>query len=233
MSETENFDEQRARKKKVVLQCPCHFTRTGLEVLISEPTLSASLEIVASSNSFEESEILLGCLPTVDIVLLMLDCHDYSMASFLHLISDSLPKMHSSCTVVLVGKAAHMDMLMHYFSGLKNTMLILDSSSSLMKLQKQLLDIDRACGEDAKDGSHVSALLSSRELLVLRRLLDGESSGQIADDLELHYKTVSHYKRAALAKMGIRSLCPLVMHRYSDSLIKPQTIHEKHAIALC
>jgi DNA-binding NarL/FixJ family response regulator len=220
------------KKKKIVLQCPCNFTRTGLEALIREPALSASLEIVACSKNFEESESLVACLPTVDILFLVLSYQDYSLASFLHLIGDSLPEMHPSCTVVLVGELTYMEALKLYFRELNNALVTLDNATSLTKLQEQLLNIDRNHGETAASGSNFSAILSSRELLVLRRLLDGESSSKIAVDLELSNKTISHYKCAALAKLGIRSLCPLVMKRYSVPYGYPLTMNNKHAMKL-
>ncbi|WP_260513716.1 LuxR C-terminal-related transcriptional regulator [Serratia fonticola] len=232
MSELEKFDEEMIRKKKVVLQCSCNFTRTGLEALIGASTLCSFLEIVAISSSFAESEAQLEALPTVDIVLLMLSHREYSLASFLQFIGDSLPLISPSCTVVLVGEVAYINLLKHYFSGMRNVLTTLDISTSLTKLQMQLLDIERACGEGTEQGSNSSTVLSSRELLVLRRLLDGESSSQIADDLALNYKTISHYKRAALAKLGIRSLCPLVMHKYNDCLLHPQTRPYKQGLSL-
>ncbi|CAI2039581.1 transcriptional regulator FimZ [Serratia fonticola] len=229
MSDIENVVEKIVRKKKIVLQCSCNFARTGMEALISAPMLCSSLEIVAGSSSFEESETLLGCLPSVDIVLLMLSHGEYSLASFLQFIGDSLPQLSPSCTVVLVGDVAYINVLKRYFSGMRNVLVTLDNTTSLMKMQTQLFEIDRIRGSV---GSNSSTILTSRELLVLRRLLDGESSRQIADDLALHYKTVSHHKRAALTKMGIRSLCSLVMHKYNDCLIHPQTRRYKHGLVL-
>ena len=67
---------------------------------------------------------------------------------------------------------------------------------------------NRAANTSSGD-SHV-AVLTSRELVVLRRLVSGMSNKQIADELFLSQKTISTYKTRILEKLQLSSLVDLV-----------------------
>lgn len=206
-----NLYEKTMTKKKVVLQCPCNFTRTGLEALISDTHLSGALEVVASTDDLEQGRAALNNLPVVDIMILVLSGRRYSLASLLELVGKRLPITHPSCKIVLMSQANDTDQLKRYFSGLENVWITLERSTTLAQWQEYLLNTDSLKRSMPGNSRRFSATLSTRELLILRRLLAGEFPNKIADDLQLSYKTVSHYKRAALAKLGIRSLYPLVI----------------------
>ncbi|MFA9441796.1 response regulator [Uliginosibacterium sp. sgz301328] len=58
---------------------------------------------------------------------------------------------------------------------------------------------------------HVSSQrLSAREMEVIQILLDGSSNREAASRLHIHEKTVSHYKRSALKKLGVPTLAMIV-----------------------
>lgn len=200
------------RKKKLVLQCSCHFTQMGLAALINESDLSASLELVASAGDATQCESLLTDLPVVDIVILILRNSDYNLASLLELIGERLPHRHPSSRVVLMGTPGSLNVLKRCFSGLENVWSITDSSVPSAVLLKNLQEIaatNKGKARDPRGG------LSRHERLVLRKLLGGESPNQIANSMAIHYKTVSYYKRSALAKLGMSSLSPLVVNRHN------------------
>lgn len=220
------------RKKKLVLQCSCHFTRMGLEALINESELSASVELVASTRDATPCESLLAELPVVDIVVLILRNNDYNLASLLELIGERLPHWHPSSQVVLMGNLSSMNVLKRCFSGLENVWSITASSAPLAALLKHLQEIAAAEKMKVKDPR---AGLSQYERLVLRKLLGGESLNQIAGGLAIHYKTVSYYKRSALAKLGMSSLSPLVLNRHNAAPARKEImmgLWKKLAIAI-
>lgn len=209
------------RKKKLVLQCSCHFTRMGLEALINESDLSASLELVASARDATQCESLLTDLPVVDIVILILRNSDYNLASLLELIGERLPHRHPSSQVVLMGNLGSLNVLKRCFSGLENVWSITASSAPSATLLKNLQEIaadDKGKARDPRAG------LSRHERLVLRKLLGGESPNQIANGLAIHYKMVSYYKRSALTKLGMSSLSPLVVNRHNAAPAQNMTM---------
>ncbi|WMT16655.1 helix-turn-helix transcriptional regulator [Serratia fonticola] len=197
-------------KKKTVLQSACNFTRVGLEALINESGLMASLELVASSDDIEHCELPIIRLPKVDITILVLGQKDYKLVSFLYLVGEVLPQTYPHSKVVLMGERTHMEMLRRYFSKLMDT-YILDHTASLETLYQQLQGIAQSDGNKSRSITNPAGKLTARELLVLRKLLSGETPNQIASDLQLNFRTVSHHKCSALTKLGIRSLYSLVI----------------------
>jgi DNA-binding NarL/FixJ family response regulator len=192
-------------KKQIVLQCPCHFTLAGLEVLLSNTPSYEQLDIMTSIGDVETCEDYLNCLRVVDIVILTLRCEEYNPVSLISLIQ-RLSKVHPEIRILLI--MDKMNALMNYFSGLQSVRAILDIADSMDKLQASLDAILAKKNIDMFD-NNVSLLLSKRELMVLNKFLSGKPLATIASDLQLSYKTVSHHKRAALRKLGFRSLHPL------------------------
>lgn len=162
-------------KKKTVLQCACNFTCAGLEALIKESALTKSLELMASSDNIEHGEMLISCLPTVDMAILVPGHKDGNLASFLHLVGEVLPQIHPHSKVVLMGERAHMEMLRRYFSTLMGTWHILDHTTSLETLRQQLQEIALSDEDKGRSTANSAARLTARELLVLRKLLSGET----------------------------------------------------------
>lgn len=60
--------------------------------------------------------------------------------------------------------------------------------------------------------------LSNRELLVLKRIGQGLSSGEIADELHLSVKTISTYRSRTLEKLGLRTTADLVRFALENHL---------------
>lgn len=202
------------RKKRIVLQCPCNFMRIGLEKLISDTHLSYAHDILGSTNNLAECADILNSLPVVDFVILTISHSEQNLASLLQLIGQDLPKRHPKSQVILMGNMACMNLLKSYFSGLGNVRFVLDNTMSIEELKIDLLStIFPWQGREI-----TSIMLSSRELQVLRMLLDGDTAKQIAKDLQLDFRTISHYKRAALTKLGARSLQSLVSLKKKSKL---------------
>lgn len=66
--------------------------------------------------------------------------------------------------------------------------------------------------------THKEKKLSSRELTILNKLLNGKSNKQISEDLSLSTKTISTYKTRILAKYNANSLFDLL--KINSSIIQ-------------
>jgi DNA-binding CsgD family transcriptional regulator len=197
--------------------------RVGIEELINDTHLSHALDIVGSTNNLVECEDIFNSLPVVDFVILTISNREQNLASLLQLIGQDLPKKHPKSQVILIGNMAYMSLLKCYFGGLGNVRVILDNTMSLEELKMELMSLIFPW-----QGREItSIMLSSRELQVLRMLLDGDTAKQIAKELQLDFRTVSHYKRAALTKLGARSLHPLVSLKKKNILYEAFTIDNR------
>jgi two-component system, NarL family, invasion response regulator UvrY len=72
---------------------------------------------------------------------------------------------------------------------------------------------------DHKDGRAAHANLSQREFQVFIKLAEGETAGEIADELSLSVKTVSTYRTRLMEKMGLGSNSDLTYYAVKNSLI--------------
>ncbi|VXC60730.1 conserved hypothetical protein [Enterobacterales bacterium 8AC] len=194
------------RRKNIVIQSTCNFMRKGLEAAIRDTELSANLDILGTIDNLEACGGILSSQRSVNIIVLTLNNHDRNLASLLQLVGKRLSTLHPDCKVIIIGDIIHINLLKCYFSGLRNVSAILDKEVTIDELSKVLRGIT---ANKARRTEKISALLSTRELQILKMLLEGDTATKIADSLQLNFRTVSHHKRAALAKLGVRSLSAL------------------------
>jgi two-component system invasion response regulator UvrY len=72
---------------------------------------------------------------------------------------------------------------------------------------------------DRGTGGSPHANLSEREFQVFLKLAEGETAGEVADDLSLSVKTVSTYRTRLMEKMGLHSNSDLTYYAVKHSLI--------------
>ena len=72
---------------------------------------------------------------------------------------------------------------------------------------------------DDKNGHSAHAQLSKREFQVFLKLAEGETAGEIANDLSLSVKTISTYRTRLMEKMGLGSNSDLTYYALKNSLI--------------
>lgn len=210
------------KKKKLVLHGPCRFIQMGLEEIFSKAPFIEQTEIVASVSTLQQCEYALSKQPLVEILILTLDNHCFNPVSLLKLITQPLPGRHPNSKIILIGDIIYMNMLKRHLGEMKHPYIFLDISLPVFIIQQQLLSALQTCLPTAKQvNSKVPDVphLSSREMMVLNRVLNGETIAIIATDLRLHYKTVNHYKRSALLKLGVRSLSRLLMQDYNRKMV--------------
>ena len=210
-------------KKKLLLHCPCRFTQMGLEKIFSETPFIEQAEIVASISTLQQCEYTLIRQPKIEIIILTLDNHCFNPISLLKLITPHLLGLHPGSKIILIGDILYMGMLKHYLEKLAHPYTFLDILNPVFMLQQQLLIALQTGFPPAKQAYDKIPVtqqhLSPREMLVLNRVLNGETIEIIAKDLRLHYKTVNHYKRSAMLKLGARSLPNLLMQDYNKRMV--------------
>ncbi len=207
-------------KRNFIIQHPCPFTRTGLEILLKRIIPEEQLGVVALADSLHTCHHELFRLERVDMVIIGLLSSDYTPGDVLSLISDRLQVYRPDCKVVVIAETDSINILGRYLNGLRNVWAVIDPTVSLEALSGQLSEVINSEQNYREQLPQLlSSPLSARELSVLRSLLQGHSVSYIADQLRLSYKTVSHYKRSAQTKLGIRTLHPLLMNGYSKVLM--------------
>ena len=66
-----------------------------------------------------------------------------------------------------------------------------------------------------------TAQLTGRELEVMRRLAEGFTNGQIADELRLGVKSVETYRSSVMEKLGLASRSALVRFALDCGVLAP------------
>lgn len=200
------------RKKKILILCSCNFTKIGIETLIRDSQLSARVELVANTDSVECGKNLVSNSQSLDIVIVILVNVNISLFSHLEMMCNILLHNYKLSKVVLIGECAIIDLFKGNFNGLYK----ISVATEIKNLEKNLINI--IISDTNYTVKSDSTALTVREFLILRKLLNGHTQDQLADDLKISKKTVSSHKCTALAKLGIRSLSPLILPM-SESVI--------------
>lgn len=195
------------RKGKIVIQSPCHFTSVGIETLFNHSLYTNKPTEVVTFKTLAECKEHCVFVSDIDILVLTLNSKENNPVPLINFISNTLPITHPQTKVLLLAHGRHTDFLRSYLSRNSNISAILDISSPLKQIQKVLENVFNG----VKEAINANISLSLRELSVLNGLLSGRTPIQIANELRLSIKTVSHYKRAALTKLGLPSLHPIFM----------------------
>ncbi|MFC0226559.1 helix-turn-helix transcriptional regulator [Serratia aquatilis] len=206
-------------KKKTIIQCPCHYTRIGIETVLKNMQFSEKCEISVSFSELGECGKYLRTQPKIDILLLTLSSAVASPIATLHILGEYLPLLHPDTKIVLIADMMSVDAMARYLCGLENVLDVLDTSNPLQVLQEQLLGVFNPHNGMKKLNYTASRSLSLREVTVLVRLLEGEKMMHIAGDLQLSPKTISFYKRSAMVKLGIRKYQPLMINRSHKKIV--------------
>lgn len=200
--------------KKIIIQCPCHFTRRGIEAVLQNIQLMVELDIIASLARLSQCIKLLNTGAAPDILIMTLSSMVSNPSSTLHLLGEyylANPRVKT----ILINDMTFFGVMGRYICDFKNVWAILDTSRSVEALEFQLLNTFQSFTGRAPLRHSTAPSLSPRETAVLQRLLDEQKMADIADDMHISPKTVSSHKRSALFKLGIRSLQPLMIKGYN------------------
>lgn len=204
------------KKKKLLLLCPCNFTKIGMQSLVQDSKLSAHVDLVNKTDKVECSENLLRSLPVIDIVVISLDNINKNILFHFEMLRNILSHSYKSSKVVVIGNCEFISLFKNSFKNL----LIISGSTDINKIEKYLLNLITSDIEGNGKVKFDSTALTTRQLLILQKLLSGYTLHQIATNLKISYKTVSGHKCTALAKLGIRSLSPLIVPMSESDLRK-------------
>jgi two-component system response regulator DctR len=84
-----------------------------------------------------------------------------------------------------------------------------DDEQLLSQVLAALQSFDEAEPLEAEPAASAEDLLSSRQREVLRRVLDGKPSRQIAEELAISVKTVEFHRARIMQKLGVRTAAEL------------------------
>lgn len=197
--------------KKALLQCPCVFTCAGIKELLYSSCSQLEDNMIVSISSLEQAERLLILSKSFDLVVLTLNSQCGNVAELLDILTHYAQSGNTDSHVIILAEDKCSEALRRYLVDVGNVSLFLESHESIEKLYSQLLGLKYVNKTESNTAISVSRALSMRELNVLKWLLKGKTIEQIANELTLSYKTVSHYKRAAMNKLGVRTLQSLLI----------------------
>lgn len=198
------------KAKKVVIHHPCNLTRCGLEWVLSDSDLFGQVEIISSMGHLPDC-LCAWNLFDIDVMVMTASINVYGFMSGMKRILEVISKLDPKTKIIICTHSFHIQMVRRYMLGVNRTHVVLDIASSVNETRDNFKKVFKS-PTDFYENMPVSwGRLSSRELTVLNSLLEGSSMKEIALALNLNYKTVSHYKRAALMKLGVDSCHPLLM----------------------
>ena len=206
------------QNKKIIIQCPCHFTRKGIEAVLHNIHQVVELEVIASLDRLSQCIKLLNTGPAPDILIMTLSSMVNNPSSTLRLLGEyylANPKVKT----ILINDMVSFGVMGRYICEFKNVWAILDTSRSVETLQLQLLNTLDLLTYRPSPRYSTTPSLTPREMAVLQRLLDEQKTVDIAYDMHISPKTVSSHKRSALFKLGIRTLQPLMFKSYNRKTI--------------
>lgn len=196
--------------KKILVVHDCAFTRLGLQALL------AGKGDVLTFDQLQAGQEHLRVCGHVDMLILSLECVTLENRHALSVLSRLLRRQHSQCCVLLVSNAANIPRLRFMMCQLPDRTGQVDLGGSLSDL------MDWFGGVLAGQVALISPALpdrlrlTDRENTVLNALLAGVKTANVAKALGLHCKTVSHYKRHGLYKLGARNLQTLLSTSATD-----------------
>ncbi|MHA7845185.1 helix-turn-helix transcriptional regulator [Serratia sp. D1N4] len=194
---------------KILLQCPCEFTRVGMMGLLNSHYPDSKNNMIVNVSSLEQAEDVLVMNTSLDIIILTLSSLYYNAVELLDVLSRRIPLHHPDSKIIIFTDNKCIGALKRHLKGLENIGTILEINVPIEKIKCELSKMGKPEKALNKPVANVTCVLSARELTILKKLLHGKSISQVAKELSLNYKTISHYKRSAMSKLGIRTLHPL------------------------
>ncbi|WP_422528811.1 helix-turn-helix transcriptional regulator [Serratia fonticola] len=191
--------------ENIVLLCECSFTRIALEMLLQQPQAQ-----VFGVADVEQCRLHMSRSLDGEVDLVILSVSNYRIDALLRL-ATLIRCCHPSCQVLIDPGSASIPLLRFYLNCLNTHVGLIDLTQTLLALQgfigqvmrgeKVLSTRDIICGER----------LNWRERNVLQGLMEELSAQDIAKTLVLNVKTISHYKRSGLSKLGARNIQELLI----------------------
>lgn len=190
--------------ENIVLLCECSFTRIALEMLL-QPQAQ-----VFGTADVEQCRLHMSRSLDGEVDLVILSASNYRIDALLRL-ATLIRCCHPSCQVLIDPGSASIPLLHFYLNCLNPHVGLIDFTQTILMLQRFIGQV--ICGEKILSRRDILSgeLLSCRERSVLQGLMEELSAQDIAKNLALSVKTISHYKRSGLSKLGARNIQELLI----------------------
>ncbi|MFZ1874087.1 MAG: LuxR C-terminal-related transcriptional regulator [Chania sp.] len=190
--------------KNAVLLCECSFTRTALETLLKPDAR------VFSTADIERCRLHLAHSWDGEVDLIILSLSNDKIDALVRL-ANLIRCYHPSCQVLMDSGSASTPLLHFYLNCLNTHVGLIHFTQSVLALEHFIGQVIRS--EKVLSTREVISgeLLSLRERSVLQGLIKELKAHDIAKSLSLNVKTISHYKRAGLRKLGARNIQDLLI----------------------
>lgn len=206
MQMTSLIQETKPRPRQtVVIVHECSFTRLGMKALLS-PTYD-----VIDTEYMSDIEQELASLPSVDLLLLSPQHYSPNRRREVGQLMKLIYKYHPQCLILLTLETADMSYVRHLVSLFK-VVGGLDLSCAVSALLMQIEAV--LSGDELPSLPFEFQVLSSREYEVISALVSGRRPVQVSKSLGVNVKTVSHYKRQGLKKLGVRNMQAFLLSPY-------------------
>ncbi len=190
--------------KKIVVVEPAFLVQAGLRRLISEmPGLSLAEIFDGNENRLDDK--ILAKMP--DIVILNPDIfNNEQLVSLINRLSNE--------NILIVGLAGEESSpgCKAYFR------YCLDPAENKYELLETMKKINRALQDD--DTQTESSGLTQREKVILNRVVRGQTTQEIADELFLSVHTVNTHRKNISNKLGIKTLSGLIVYALMNKIVK-------------
>lgn len=192
--------------KNVVLLCECSFTRTELEMLV-KPQAQV---FVFGATDVERCRLHMSRSLDGEVDLVILSVSNYRIDALLRL-ATLIGSCHPSCQILMDLGSTSIPLRHFYLNLLNNHVGLIDLTQTVLALQSFIGQVIR--GEKMLSTREIicGERLNWRECNVLQGLMRELSAQDIAKTLALNVKTVSHYKRSGLSKLGARNIQGLLL----------------------
>ncbi|WP_160165605.1 LuxR C-terminal-related transcriptional regulator [Serratia sp. DD3] len=202
--------EKMSIRKNLFIQHACMYTREGIKSTLSRLSCgNIDLTVIAEKKYLEISDYLALPGTDVDVFILGLQNTYDSYGNTLDFIIKWLPLHYPQAKVIIMAQTLILGRLKDYLSGLNNVSAVLDNAITINELSHYLQDTILNL-PDVRQKSKSTTPLTHQEIKVLKYLLKGMPTLQVARTMQIHPKTVSAHKRAAMIKLGITSLHSLI-----------------------
>ncbi|OIX91973.1 hypothetical protein BFS14_22270 [Serratia fonticola] len=195
-------------EKQILILHPCRFTRLGIRYLL--PPM----------NRVYDTANLEQCLQwrhergQLAQLIIALQAEHYSIVSALNLIA-LICNDHVDCRCLVIMDPQCTPELRYYLAKYGNQLTVIESGDSLSAFSQKFAQMTQRVKSSVQQGimlsnKRYSKKLSRRESQILDILLTGKKATSVASELSLSEKTVSHHKRSALGKLGIKNIHSLL-----------------------
>lgn len=188
------------KMENIVLLCECSFTRIALEMLLQQPQAQ-----VFGVADVEQCRLHMSRSLDGEVDLVILSVSNYRIDALLRL-ATLIRRYHPSCRVLMDPGSASIPLQRFYLNCLNSHAGLIDLTQTLLVLQSFIGQVMR--GEKVLSTREIicGERLSGRERNVLQCLMEELNAQDIAKTLALNIKTISHYKRSGLSKLGARNI---------------------------